>query len=261
MLSFLGTNVAEAATNEGLSIHMGPSVLGHFFGFPITNTLLVSWIAMAILIGITLVVRMNLSLVPGKLQSVVESVIGFAYSYVHDVLESESLTRRFFPIIMTIFLFILTVNWFSLLPGIEGILFTPESSGHGAAVALFHSATADLNATLAIAIAALITIEFAGIATLGFFKYGAKFINFSSPLKFAVGVIELISEISRLISFSFRLFGNIFAGKTLLLVAATFVPLILPVPLIGFEMFVGLIQAFVFAMLTLFFIKAATEAH
>jgi F-type H+-transporting ATPase subunit a len=100
------------------------------------------------------------------------------------------------------------------------------------------------------------------VITLGLFKYGGKFINFHSPLGFVIGLIELISEIARLISFSFRLFGNIFAGKTLLVVVMFFVPYVLPVPLLAFEVFVGFIQAFIFSILTLFFIKlAVTEPH
>ena len=94
---------------------------------------------------------------------------------------------------------------------------------------------------------------------LGALKYASKFISFKSPLSFVIGIIELISEMARIITFSFRLFGNIFAGKVLILVLMAFVPLILPVPLLAFEVFVGFIQAAIFALLTLFFIKIAVE--
>ena len=101
-----------------------------------------------------------------------------------------------------------------------------------------------------------------GIATLGFFKYAGKYVNLKSPVGFAVGLIELVSNLGRLVSFSFRLFGNIFAGEVMVLVAGYFLPYVLPAPLMGFEMFIGLVQALVFAMLTLFFIKLAiTEPH
>jgi F-type H+-transporting ATPase subunit a len=135
-----------------------------------------------------------------------------------------------------------------------------EHDGHF--TPFLYPANTDLNITLAFAIIAFLTIEFAGFATIGFFKYAGKFINFSSPLAFIIGIIELISELARLISFSFRLFGNIFAGKTLLVVIMFFVPYVVPVPLIAFEVFVGFIQAFIFSILTLFFIKlAAAEPH
>ena len=116
--------------------------------------------------------------------------------------------------------------------------------------------------TLALAFISFFTIEITGIAMLGFFKYAGKYVNLKSPVGFAVGIIELISNLGRLISFSFRLFGNIFAGEVMILVASFFLPYLLPVPLMAFEMFVGLIQAIVFAMLTLFFIKLAiAEPH
>jgi F-type H+-transporting ATPase subunit a len=114
--------------------------------------------------------------------------------------------------------------------------------------------------TIALAIIAFVAIELAGVLLIGLWKYAGKFINFSSPLNFLIGIIELFSELARLVSFSFRLFGNIFAGKTLLLVTMFFVPLIIPVPILAFELFVGFIQAFIFAVLTLFFVKLATEA-
>ena len=107
---------------------------------------------------------------------------------------------------------------------------------------------------------AFVAIELAGVTLLGFFKYVGKFVNFKSPLAFIIGIIELLSEMARLISFSFRLFGNIFAGKTLLMVVMFLAtPYVLPVPLIAYELFVGFIQAFIFAILTLFFIKLAIE--
>ena len=120
----------------------------------------------------------------------------------------------------------------------------------------------DLNVTLALAIISFLVIELTGIITIGFLKYFTKFVNLKSVLGFFIGIIELFSEIARLISFSFRLFGNIFAGEVLILVAIAFVPLIAPVPLMLFEVFVGFIQAAIFSLLTLFFIKiAVTEPH
>jgi F-type H+-transporting ATPase subunit a len=136
---------------------------------------------------------------------------------------------------------------------------------HGETVPLFRSMNTDLNMTLGLTIIAVVAIEVAGVAALGFFAYAGKFINFSSPINFIAGLIELVSEVSRLVSFSFRLFGNIFAGEVLIAVTAFFVPYLLPVPLMAFEMFVGIIQGVVFAMLILFFIKLAVmnphEAH
>jgi F-type H+-transporting ATPase subunit a len=163
---------------------------------------------------------------------------------------------------MTIFLSLLVMNWTGLLPGVTSIGFF---EGHGDSThftPLLYPPAADLNIAIAYALVAMVVIEIAGILALGVRKYGGKFINFSSPLAFLVGIIELISELGRLISFSFRLFGNIFAGKTLLTVALFFVPLFLPIPILAYEVFVGFIQAGVFAFLTLIFIKlAVAEPH
>ncbi len=120
----------------------------------------------------------------------------------------------------------------------------------------------DLNVTLALTFIVMFFIEFAGIFALGVFKYAGKFVNFSSPINFVVGLIELVSELSRFISFSFRLFGNIFAGEVLIAVVSFFVPYVLPAPIMAFEMFVGIVQGAVFALLTLFFVKMAiAEPH
>ena len=119
----------------------------------------------------------------------------------------------------------------------------------------------DINSPLSIAIMALIFIEFWGITTLGVFKYAGKFFNVSSPINFFVGILEFIAEIARLISFTFRLFGNMLAGEILLLVMTFLVPFLVALPFYGLEVFVGVIQAFVFAMLTLVFAVLAVSTH
>jgi F-type H+-transporting ATPase subunit a len=251
MLSLIPT--AYAASEGGIHVALKPYVLGHFLGLPITATLLTTWLTMALLIVLAIVVRHKLALVPGKLQSVAEMIVGGVFDYMSDVLESRPLATRYFGVVMTIFTFVLALNWVGLLPGVTSIGLNHD--GHF--TPLLYPAATDLNITIAFALIAFLTIEMAGFVTLGFFKYAGKFINFSSPLAFIIGLIELISELARLISFSFRLFGNIFAGKTLLVVIMFFIPYVVPVPLIAFEVFVGFIQAFIFAILTLFFIKLA----
>lgn len=125
----------------------------------------------------------------------------------------------------------------------------------------FRSMNTDINSPLSMAIMAIIFVEFWGITALGFFKYGSKFINFSSPINTIVGLLELIAEAARLISFTFRLFGNMLAGEILLLVMTFIVPFVFTVLFYGLEVFVGLIQAFVFAMLTLVFGVLAVSVH
>jgi F-type H+-transporting ATPase subunit a len=250
-------NIAHAASEGGISIHLSAPVLGHVFGMPITSTLVMAWTTVIVLAILFIYMRPRLALVPSKTQIVIETVIGGAFDYMAQALESRELARKYFPLVMSIFIFVLALNWMGLLPGVTSIGIYTESHGEHTLVPFWYPTNTDLNMTIALALVAFFAIEIAGIAALGIFKYGSKFINFSSPLNFLIGIIELFSELARLVSFSFRLFGNIFAGKTLLVIAMFFVPFILPIPLLALELFVGLIQAFIFAVLTLFFIKLA----
>jgi F-type H+-transporting ATPase subunit a len=253
--------VAHAA-GDGIAIHLAPPVLGHFFGIPLTSTMLTAWLTMFLLILGAALFRKRIRVVPGKVQVAVEALVGGAFDYMAGVLESKELAKKYYPIIMTIFIFILALNWIGLLPGFTAFGIFGDNHGEAELIPFFYPANTDLNMTIAIAVIAFVFIELAGVLAIGLWKYAGKFINFSSPLNFLIGIIELFSELARLISFSFRLFGNIFAGKTLLLIAMFFVPFILPVPILAFEIFVGLIQAFIFAVLTLFFIKLAiAEPH
>ena len=257
VLILFGATSVLASPEKGLSIHLNPTIVGHFMGIPITNTLITVWFVMLFLVVLSLYIRTNIQMVPSKIQLIFEEMIGYVYNYVAETLESPKLAKKVFPLIMTIFIFILVANWIGLVPGIASIGFYEIKNGIEEFVPILYPANTDLNVTIALAIIVFFSIEIIGISMLGVIKYGRKFINFSSPLAFVIGIIELISEIARLISFSFRLFGNIFAGKTLMLVAIAFVPYILPVPVLAFEVFVGFIQAFIFAILTLFFIKIA----
>jgi F-type H+-transporting ATPase subunit a len=250
------TTVHAAEETAGISVHLNPYIVGYIGNMPITATLVTAWLVVAILAILAFFVKKRLSVIPNKLQSVMELLVGGIYDYVLDVLENKKTTDKYFPIIATIFIFILGINWIGLVPGVGAIGFYNE---HHHLVPLLYPGSTDLNITIAFALIAFVTIEIAGILAIGVWKYAGKFINFSSPIGFALGIIELISELARLISFSFRLFGNIFAGKTLLLVVMFFVPFILPMPIYAYEIFVGLIQAAVFSILTLFFIKLAVE--
>jgi F-type H+-transporting ATPase subunit a len=258
LIFMLGIATAYAAEG-GIHVKLAPYIVGEFLGVPITATMLTTWLTMAVLIGLAFLVKAKIATVPGKLQSMFELIIGGVYDYMSEVLESKTMARKYFPVVMTIFLFVLALNWVGLLPGVTSIGLYEVHDGVEHFTPLLYPAGTDLNITIAFAIVAFFTIELAGVLAIGLFKYTGKFINFKSPLGFIIGIIELISELARLISFSFRLFGNIFAGKTLLVVVMFFVPYFVPVPLIAFEVFVGFIQAFVFAILTLFFIKLAVE--
>lgn len=242
------------AAHGGIHVVLKAEELWNIAGFPITNSLIMTWITMAVLIVFALLMRNRLALIPGKLQAGIEWLFQGVLDYMAETLESDKLARRFFPLIMTIFLFVLVANELAFLPGIGSILVGD--------IPLLRPASADLNMTLALAVISFFTIEITGVAVLGFFKYAGKYVNFRSLVDFIVGIIELISNVGRLVSFSFRLFGNVFAGEVMIVVAMFFAAYLLPLPLMAFEVFVGFIQAVVFAMLTLFFIKLAImEPH
>lgn len=253
-------HAASGAAEHGSGIHvvLKAEEIFSIAGFPVTNSLLMTLITSAILIGFAIYFRRKIALIPGKLQAGIEMLFQGVLDYMTETLESESLARKFFPLIMTVFLFVLVANELAFVPGVGSIMIEHL----GTDIPLLRAPAADLNMTLALAIIAFMVIEIAGIAMLGFFKYAGKYVNFSSPVNFAVGLIELISNVGRLISFSFRLFGNVFAGEVMIIVAMFFVAYLVPVPLMAFEVFVGFIQAVVFSMLILFFIKLSImEPH
>ncbi|MEK7119573.1 MAG: F0F1 ATP synthase subunit A, partial [Patescibacteria group bacterium] len=160
----------------------------------------------------------------------------------------------FFPLLASLFLFIITANWMGLLPGVgtigffHGEEFTP----------LLRGATADLNTTLGLALVAVLAIQYFGFVTVGG-HYSTRFLNFKNPIEFFLGILEMVSEVSKVISFAFRLFGNIFAGEVLLTVMAFLMPFIVPLPFLMLELFVGFIQALVFSMLTAVFLNVAVS--
>jgi F-type H+-transporting ATPase subunit a len=163
--------------------------------------------------------------------------------------------------VATIFIFVVLSNWIEIVPGLGTIGIYEKHNGRQVLVPFIRSASADLNVTLAIAIVSVMAIQIFGIAALGLLKYGKKFINFKGPIEFFVGILELVSEAAKMVSFSFRLFGNIFAGEVLLTVILFLAPFIIPLPFLFLEIFVGFIQALVFSMLTLVFLQMATVSH
>ncbi len=163
-------------------------------------------------------------------------------------------TDYFFPLLASFFIFIFLQNWFGLLPGVGSILINHHP--------LLRGANADLNTTLSLALLSVFLTQYYGIKYLGFKKYLTKFFNFTNPIAFFIGILEMISEISKIISFSFRLFGNIFAGEVLLMVITFLIPILASFPFLLLELFVGLIQALVFSMLTAVFINLAiSKSH
>jgi len=244
-----------------MHISIAAEKLFYIGSWPITNSMIMSWIAMLILIIISLTATRKMKLVPAGVQNLMEGVTEYLYNTANGIIGDDKQTRKYFPLVATIFLFVITNNWLGILPGVGTIGYREIEHGKEFIVPFFRSANADLNTTLALAVITVFCVQIFGIAAIGVIKYGKKFINFSGGINFFVGILELISEISKMISFSFRLFGNIFAGEVLLTVIAFIMPYIAPIPFFGLELFVGFVQALVFSMLALVFIKTAITDH
>ena len=288
------------------------------FGFPITNTLLSSWLTMLVLVLGSWLITRKLKTVPGRWQGLLEMIIEGFWNLVEGA-AGPKWTPKFFPIVMTIFLFVIAANWLGLTPlfGGWGVLHHAEEDGHpvvwasdshslgilvkgeeqeageGEAAAevhgdryilapMFRAATTDMNVTLALAVVAVALTQYFGLRSLGL-GYLSKFIAvggvlnafrkpglgcggriaafFMGIIDVFIGIVESISEIGKVVSFSFRLFGNIFAGEVLLGVMAFLIPYVVSLPFFGLELFVGLVQALVFMMLSVAFFVVAVSGH
>ena len=265
-------------------------LIGEFY---LTNTLFATLIADVILLAIAFftyrAVRSG-NLVPKGIAGAIEALLEALYNLTEST--AGKWTRSIFPFFATITLLVLIVNWMELIPGVDSIGILEESAeGHpvrevlpgvstivsegGEAeeggytlVPFVRVASTDLNFTVALALISIIMVQVFGVRALGI-RYFTKFINvktlFTRPvfgvIDFGVGILELVSEFSRILSFSFRLFGNIFAGSVLLFVIGSLVPVFAQSGFLMLEFFVGVIQALVFGLLTMVFMAQATQGH
>ena len=255
-------------------------VVFHLLGFPITNSIIAAWLSIVALVGISYAVTRRLKLIPTRAQSMMESALGWLLNFCQDVAGKKN-GRRFFPIVATIFLFVITNAWLSLLPGFGSILIT---NAEGETVHLLRGANTDINMPMALALISFIFVEYWGISSLGGLRYLRKFANvgqffrslgqlmkgklraglsgmFTGIIDIFVGVLETLSELIRIVSFTFRLFGNMTAGEILLLIVAFLVPWVLALPFYGLELLVGFVQALIFGGLTLVFATIAVTGH
>lgn len=241
-----------------MHISLAAEPIFHIGAFAVTNSLLASFFVTILLILAALFLSKNLSGKPSRFQAVVEEMFIFIMDLADSV--GGKGARQFVPLVLTFFFYILLSNWMGLLPGFGSIMITKIEGGEHEVIPLLRGATADLNTTLALALISVFAIQFYGVSKSKL-AYFTRFFNFKNPVSFFTGILELISEFAKIISFSFRLFGNVFAGEVLLAVIAGLIPVIAPFPFFGLEIFVGFIQALVFAMLTLVFIQLAVSHH
>ena len=246
---------------------------------PITNTVINSTLTMFGFLVFAFLINRAVKYygsdkAPKGLLNFFERILELLYQYFDTVTRDRKRTIQFLPLVGTLFLFILVSNWIGLLPGIGSIGRYLVHEGSVTLVPIFRPATTDLNLTIAMAVTVVIVSHVLGIAVIGFFKYANKFIKLgdlwhaakslkpmnimTAIIEFFVGLLEIISEVAKLLSLSLRLFGNIFAGEVLLTVLAGILPVLLPLPFMALEVIVGIVQATVFAMLTLVYLTIAT---
>ncbi len=258
-----------------MSVPIAAEPIARLGSFPITNSLLNAWLAVAIFILAAWFIRKNLSNdKPGRFQIAVEGLLEFLLGYVDQVTHDRGKSKRFFPLVATLFLFILLSNWMGTLPGVGSIGVWQEVRGETELVPVFRPANADLNMTLAMALLSIVASHLIGMITVGFFVHWNKFIALGTVVKAfrkggvnimvglveaLVGVIELFAEIAKVVSLSLRLFGNIFAGEVLITVMYSLVAFFLPLPFTFLELIVGAVQATVFSMLTLVYLTILSE--
>ncbi len=245
---------------------LASETIGHIGAFEVRNTMIMAWLAMAVLTVIALTLKAKgYQRVPGRFQALCEMVIEGLFDFFNTIMLDSKQTRKVFPLVASIFIFIVISNWMGILPGVGSITIEGVHEGHTLALPLLRSMNADVNMTFAFAAIAMLAVQVFGFAALGLRGYAGKFIVMPWVKPYCigtvVGLLELMGEFSRSISFTFRLFGNIFAGEVLLVVIGFLMPYIAPVPFFGLEIFVGLVQGLVFAMLTLVFLKMAMTPH
>lgn len=264
-------------------IHESPLYAEPIFsvsGIPVTNSLINSFLVVFIVIFIGLLVRRP-KLIPRGFQNLLEMAIESLLGLFDTVTHSRVKSIRFAPLVLSLFFFILINNWLGLIPGVGTIGKVISENGEALFVPFLRGGTADLNTTLALAIIGVFMSHVLGVISVGWWHYFNKFINLKAvieipkkvrkdpaillinPIKVFVGLIEIIGEAAKVASLSFRLFGNIFAGEVLLVAMSSIMAFAIPIPFMFLEIVVGLIQAFIFAILILTYLTINTtkESH
>jgi F-type H+-transporting ATPase subunit a len=232
----------------------GSEAIFHIGAFPLTNTFLDILLVDGLIIAAIVAIKVQLSKVPGLFQNIME----FVLEAFHELTESVagSRTTKIFPYFATFFFFILLINWSGLIPGFGTIGFREGKNF----IPLFRSATSDLNTTLALALVSAVATHMLSIQTLGVKEYLGRYFSLN-PINLFIGLLELIGEITKVISLSFRLFGNVFAGEVVLSTVSGIFAFLFPLPFLALEVIVGLVQALVFSMLTMSFMAILTTPH
>lgn len=228
-----------------MEISIGEHWIGHICGMQVhLDTLVTMWITMGLLIIASFIMTRKLSVIPGKVQTVAETIMNY-FIGLTDNMGTEG--KKHVPLLATLFLFILSAN---LIGQIPWRLYHIKAGGE------FASPTNDLNMTAAMAI--IVVLYYIGA---GVIKKGPKyFLHYFSPLPI-LAPLNMLEDIIRPFSLALRLFGNILAGEVMILVFVSFFAFVLPLPFMLFEVFVAFIQALVFTLLTSAYLTLSLKEH
>ena len=253
--------------------------IGHIGSFQITNSLATSSVALLIIVTLVVLTSRKIKKVPTGLQNALEMIIEGFLDLFDSVTGDRKKSLKFAPLVLAFFFFVLINNWMGILPGVGSIGQVVSQGGEKLFIPYLRGGTADLNTTLALATIGVVISHILGVISVGAWNYLNKFINFKAlmeipkkvmkdptilivnPIKIFVGFIEIISELAKVASLSFRLFGNVFAGEVLLASMSAILAFGLPIPFLFLEVLVGLIQALIFAMLILTYLTINTTAE
>jgi F-type H+-transporting ATPase subunit a len=257
--------------------------VAHIGSFSITNTLLASWFTILVLAGLSYLATRKMKLIPGGGQGMAEVVVEGLLNFVESVAGKKH-ARMLFAGVATIFIYVISNAYLALLPFFGTIGIHHSAHGHEEFIAIFRAANTDVNVPLSIALSSFFFVESWGMRAIGATHYLSEFINvrqflqglkelFTGKIKTGpmnivfgfislfVGVLEIFSHLTRMLSFTFRLFGNMTAGEILILVASFLIPLVFAIPFYGLELLIGMIQALIFGGLTLVFGTIAVSPH
>jgi len=255
--------------------------IAHIGNFPITNALMTSGLALIIIVTLGIMASRKIKKVPTGIQNAMEMIIEGFLGVFDGVTSDRKKSLKFAPLILAFFFFILINNWMGILPGVGSIGQIIQTADGKMFIPYFRGGTADLNTTLALATIGLVISHILGVVSLGVWKYLNRYINikaileipkkvkqdptilFVNPIKVFIGFIEIIGELAKVASLSFRLFGNVFAGEVLLSSMSAILAFGVPIPFLFLEVLVGFIQALIFSMLILTYLTINTtdEEH
>jgi len=240
----------------GLNISLAPETLFHIGTLPISNSFFWLMIVSVLLVVLTFLFYRNLKMRPGGIQSFMEMLLEGAYGFVEDTVGDKKKAKRVFPLVFTMFFFVLICNLLTFIPGQSAVTI---QTADGIAP-LFRSIIADYGLVFMMTMISVLITQIVAIAVAGPLGYIGRFLNFKSPLGFFLGIMDLIGELAKVMSLSFRLFGNMFAGEVLTAVMLFLAPFFLPLPFAFLGLLTAVVQPFVFAVLTLVFISMASTA-